>query len=309
VTPEVTSVGSLNLDVTITVETLPAPGETVLGTSAARAGGGKGANQAAAAQAAGAAVAMVGAVGDDDAGRLMCDDLASRGVDVSAVARVADVYSGTATIAVDSRHGENLIIVDPGANGTLSAADVGVDAVRHAAVVLAQLEVPVAAVLAAAEHARGRFILNPSPVASLPRALWDRVAVLVVNQSELGALAGVDTPAGRDDASSALRALGRDGATIVTLGAAGALVDDGSGVHALDALAVQPVDTTGAGDCFCGILAARLAAGDPMLEAARLATAGAALATLAPGARGALPGLAEIRSAAEGLREPGQPRT
>jgi ribokinase len=301
VTPQVTSVGSLNLDVTITVETLPAPGETVLGTSAARAGGGKGGNQAAAARASGASVAMVARVGEDDAGRLMLEDLAGRGIDVSAVARVPGEYSGSATIAVDSRRGENLIIVDPGANRALQPADARVDAVRDASVVLAQLEVPIAAVLAAAEHARGRFILNPSPAVPLPAALLERVAVLVLNQSELGILAGVDTPSGPDDAAAALRAFGPPGPTIVTLGAAGALVHDGSAVHALPALRVKPVDTTGAGDCFCGILAARLAAGDELVEAARLASAGAALATLAPGARGALPTLDQIRDAAAGL--------
>jgi ribokinase len=301
VTPEVTSVGSLNLDVTITVETLPAPGETVLGTSATRAGGGKGGNQAAAARAAGASVAMVARVGDDDAGRLMLEDLVGRGVDVEAVARVAGEYSGSATIAVDSRHGENLIIVDPGANGALESADVRVDAVRDAAVVLAQLEVPIPAVQAAAEHATGRFILNPSPAMPLPAALLERVAVLVVNQSELGILAGVETPRGVAEATAALDALGPPGPTIVTLGAAGALVHDGSSLHELAAPRVTSVDTTGAGDCFCGILAARLAAGDSLVEAARLASAGAALATMAPGARGALPSLDEIREAAAGL--------
>jgi len=302
VTPDVTSVGSLNLDVTITVAALPAPGETVLGTSAARAGGGKGGNQAAAARAAGASVAMVARVGEDDAGRLLLEELTRSGIDVGAVARVPGGYSGTATIAVDSRHGENLIIVDPGANGSLEPADVRVDAVRDASVVLAQLEVPVAAVLAAAEHAGGRFILNPSPAggwARLPLGLLARVAVLVVNQSELGILASTETPRGAQDAAAALRALGPPCPTIVTLGAAGALVHDGSSLHELPAPSVSPVDTTGAGDCFCGILAARLAAGDELLEAARLATAGAALATLAPGARGALPSEAEIRAAAD----------
>jgi ribokinase len=301
VTPQVTSVGSLNLDVTITVETLPAPGETVLGTSAARAGGGKGGNQAAAARAAGASVAMVARVGGDDAGRLMLEDLTGRGIDVAAVARVPGEYSGSATIAVDSRRGENLIIVDPGANRALQPADVRVDAVRDASVVLAQLEVPIPAVVAAAEHARGRFILNPSPAVPLPPELLQRVGVLVVNQSELGMLASVDTPRGVEDATAALRALAAPCPTIVTLGAAGALVHDGSSFDELPALRVTPVDTTGAGDCFCGILAARLAAGDELLQAARLAGAGAALATLAPGARGALPRLAQIREAAERL--------
>lgn len=303
----VASVGSLNLDVTITVERLPAPGETVLGLSTSRAGGGKGANQAAAARAAGAATAMVGRVGDDDAGRMMVEDLASRGIDVEAVTRAADEHSGTATIAVDAAHGENLIIVDPGANAGLREADVQVDAVRDAAVVLAQLEVPADAVLAAATAAAGRFVLNPSPAVPLAPALLEHVDVLVVNQSELGVLAGTATPGGPEDARAALRALDAPCSTIVTLGAAGALVHDvdaGSFI-AVSAPSVTPVDTTGAGDCFCGILAARLAAGDALAEAARLAAAGAALSTLGHGARGALPALDEIRDAAAGAAATG----
>jgi len=303
VSPSVTSVGSLNLDVTITVETLPAPGETVLATSASRAGGGKGGNQAAAARAAGADVAMVARVGDDDAGRMLLADLAGRGIDIGAVACVPGEYSGTATIAVDSGDGENLIIVDPGANAALEPRDVRVDAVRDAPVVLAQLEVPLDAVLAAAEHARGHFLLNPSPAVPLPRALLDRVGV-ILNQSELAILAQAPTPRGAEDAAAALRTLGTRCPTIVTLGAHGSLVYIGHEMHALPAPSVSAVDTTGAGDCFCGIVAARLAAGDLLVEAARLATAGAALATLARGARGALPSEAEIRAIAEAVPVP-----
>lgn len=304
--PDVTSVGSLNLDLTITVEALPAPGETVLGTSSARAAGGKGGNQAAAAQAAGASVAMVARVGADDAGELLLDDLARRGIDVSTVIRAREGHSGTATIAVDARRGENLIIVDPGANAELRPDDVGVGAVRDATVVLAQLEVPIAAVLAACRHACGRLILNPSPspAITLPEDLVGRAAVLVVNQSELGALASTPTPRGPEDAAAAVRSLGASRPTIVSLGAAGAVVDDGVALHQLVAPSVAPVDTTGAGDCFCGILAARLAAGDELVEAARLATAGAALSTLAHGARGALPSETEIRAAAAAVAAP-----
>ena len=294
--PDVTSVGSLNLDVTITVQSLPKPGETVLGRSSARAAGGKGGNQAAAARAAGASVAMVARVGADDAGRRLIDDLAARGIDVGPVARVEDAVSGSATIAVDDGRGENLIIVDPGANARLSPAGVRVDAVRDAAVVLAQLEVPIDTVAAAADHASGRFILNPSPARPVPPRVLRRVAVLVVNQSELGVLAGTGAPAGRNDAAAALRSLGFGCSTIVTLGAAGALVHDVSdgALHSIPAPRVSPVDTTGAGDCFCGILAARLARGDELVRAARLATTGAALSTLAFGARGALPSEAEL---------------
>jgi ribokinase len=300
--PDVTSVGSLNLDVTITVSSLPKPGETVLGRSSARAAGGKGGNQAAAARAAGASAAMVAHVGADEAGRFLIEDLARRGIDVSAVRRDEDTLSGSATIAVEAGRAENLIIVDPGANGGLGPADVRVDAVRDAAVVVAQLEVPVDAVTAAADHADGRFILSASPAGPVPSGLLQRVAVLVVNESELGALASTGAPRRSDDAAAALRSLGFACSTIVTLGAAGSLVHDVADdtLHEIPAPPVSPVDTTGAGDCFCGILAARLARGDELVSAARLATAGAALSTLASGARGALPSEAEIRACAAG---------
>jgi ribokinase len=296
---DVTSVGSLNLDVTITVEALPRAGETVLGLSSARAAGGKGANQAAAARAAGARVAMVGRVGADDAGGLLLEDLARRGVDVSGVIALAGTPSGSATIAVDARRGDNLIIVDPGANALMDAAGARLDAVRDAAVLVAQLEIPIDAVAAAAEHAGGRVILNLSPAAPVPASLLQRVDVLVVNASELGVLASTTAPRGPEDAAAAVRAVAAPCSTIVTLGAAGALVHDVAAeeLHEIPAPSVSPVDTTGAGDCFCGILAARLARGDGLAAAAQLATAGAALSTLAPGARGALPSEAEIRAA------------
>lgn len=295
-TPDVTSVGSLNLDVTITVHSLPRPGETVLGLSSARAPGGKGGNQAAAARAAGASVAMVARVGADDAGRILLEDLTRRGVDASAVVSLQGAHSGSATIAVDSDRAENLIIVDPGANELLRAADVRIDAVRDAAVLVVQLEVPLETVAAAAEHAGGRLVLNPSPVAQVPASVLRRVTALVVNASELGVLASTSPPRGRDDAAAAIRSLGASCSTIVTLGAAGAVIHDVTDdvFHEIPAPPVSPVDTTGAGDCFCGILAARLARGDTLADAGRLATVGAALSTLAPGARGALPSEAEI---------------
>jgi ribokinase len=299
---DVTSVGSLNLDVTITVESLPRPGETVLGLSSARAPGGKGANQAAAARSAGASGAMVGRVGADEAGRVLLQDLVQRGVDVSGVIALPGTPSGSATIAVDVRAAENLIIVDPGANRLVGPSDARVDTVRDAAVVIAQLEVPIDAVTAAAEHARGRVILNLSPATRVPATLLRRVDVLVVNASELGIIASTTPPRGPDDAAAAVRSLALPCSTIVTLGAAGALVHDAAAdeLHETPAPPVSPVDTTGAGDCFCGILAARLARGDDLVAAARLATAGAALSTLAPGARGALPSETEIRAAAYG---------
>ena len=305
VAPDVVSVGSLNLDVTIAVDALPRPGETVLGRASARAAGGKGGNQAAAARALGAEVGMVGRVGADEAGDRLIGDLRDRGIGVAGVGRSTDAPTGQATIAVDGA-GENLIIVDPGANARVTEEDVRVDDLARARVLLAQLEIPLAVVLAAARHAGGRLILNPAPPVPLPRELVRRTDVLVVNQSELGELAGTDAPNGPEAAGAAVRRLGLSCAVIVTLGAAGALVA-GAGQdppRAVPAPRVTPVDTTGAGDCFCGILAGRLAAGDELLTAARLATTGAALSTLGPGARGALPGEAEIRAALAGSANP-----
>jgi ribokinase len=300
VAPDVVSVGSLNLDVTIAVESLPRHGETVLGRSSARAVGGKGGNQAAAARAAGAAVAMIARVGADEAGEWLIADLRERGIDASGVLRTRDAPSGQATIAVDAA-GENLIIVDPGANLRLTAADVRVPSVAESRILLAQLEIPLPVVVAAAGHATGRVILNPSPPQPLRPELIERTDVLVVNQSELGELAHTDAPAGREAAEAAVRRLGLPCDVIVTLGAAGALVAarGGAAPRAVPAPRVIPVDTTGAGDCFCGILAGRLAAGEELLSAVRLATAGAALSTLAPGARGRLPSESEIRAAAD----------
>jgi ribokinase len=299
VAADVVSVGSLNLDVTIAVESLPRPGETVLGRSSARAAGGKGGNQAAAARAAGASVAMVARVGADEAGERLIADLRERGIDTAGVLRTPDAPSGQATITVDAA-GENLIIVDPGANVRLTELDVRVPGVADARILLAQLEIPLPVVVAAAAHTAGRVILNPSPPQPLRRELLERTEVLVVNQSELGELAQTDVPPGREAAEAAIGRLGLPCDVIVTLGPAGALVSarGGPAPCAVSAPRVTPVDTTGAGDCFCGILAARLAAGDELLAAARLATAGAALSTLGPGARSRLPGEGEIRAAA-----------
>ncbi len=168
---EIVVVGSLNLDIVVPVERLPRPGETVLGGDHVLVPGGKGANQAVAAARLGRRTAMVGRVGDDDAGRRLLAGLADAGVDATHVRATAGTASGIALIAVDGA-GENAIVVSPGANGRLDAADVvaAQATVSAAAVVLLQLEVPVAAVLAAAEAARGTVVLNPAPALPLPDA-------------------------------------------------------------------------------------------------------------------------------------------
>jgi ribokinase len=291
----VTVLGSLNEDVSLPVERLPGRGETVVGGAVVRAPGGKGANQAAAAARLGAAVAMVGRVGDDDAGRRQVAALARLGVDVSGVGVVPGVPTGTATIPVEEGTGENLIVVAPGANDGVGPDDAATEAVRDAAVLLLQLEVPPAAVEAAAAAARGIVVLTPAPARPLRRQLLDRVDVLVPNEHELVALAGADV---RPRTPAELVGLVRrvaGAAAVVTLGARGALLAPADGPAVLQAPPpVTPVDTTGAGDCLCGALAQALAAGRALADAVPWAVTAAALSTTGPGARGALPDPAAV---------------
>ncbi|MEI4273149.1 ribokinase [Klenkia sp. LSe6-5] len=306
---DVTVVGSLNEDVVVTVRRLPGRGETVIGTGVEVLPGGKGANQAAAAGrlGGGVGVAMVGRVGDDDAGARQLAALREAGVDVDLVHRTAGVPTGSATIPVEAEGGENLIVVVPGANGALEPADVEVPAVRDADVLLLQLETPVRTVLAAARACTGTVVLNPAPAQPLPAELVAAVDVLVPNEHELVDLAGAPA-ADRAPAELAELARGVGGSVVVTLGGAGVLVVPADGPALLQPpLAVQPVDTTGAGDCFAGALCTALARGASLVEAVRYAAVAAALSTTGQGARGGLPDDAAVQAALPDLpaaREP-----
>ncbi|MGY2129675.1 ribokinase [Blastococcus sp. SYSU DS0617] len=299
----VTVVGSVNEDVLITVGRLPGRGETVVGRSSTRAPGGKGANQAAAAGLLGPGVHMVGRVGEDPAGDRQLAALAGSRVNVSRVHRTPGLPTGTATIPVEEDSGENLIVVVPGANDALTPADVDVEPVHRAEVLLLQLEVPVETVLAAATAAGGTVVLTPAPPRSLPRELLDRVDVLVPNEHELMQLAGA-APAERTPAELAglARGLGAR-AVVVTLGSRGALVvpSDGGPAVLQEPPAVAVVDTTGAGDCFTGALAQGLAGGQDLRGAVRYAVAAAALSTTGAGARGGLPGDDEVCAVLPGV--------
>ena len=295
----VTVVGSLNEDVLVRVARLPGRGETVIGADVTLAPGGKGANQAAAAARLGPGVAMVGRVGDDPSGERQRGALAGEGVDVTAVLPTPGVPTGTATIPVEDGTGENLIVVVPGANDRVSADDVDVASVRTADVVLLQLEVPLEAVAAAAAVARGTVVLTPAPPRPLPGALLADVDVLVPNEHELVRLAGA--PAG-ERSPAELAGLARrvtSGTVVVTLGARGALLVPADRDEAVlqPALAVRPVDTTGAGDCFSGALGQALAHGRPLGDAVRWAVTAAALSTTGPGARAGLPDAGAVEAA------------
>ena len=284
----VTVVGSLNEDVVVTVDRLPGRGETVIGSAVAVLPGGKGANQAAAAGRLGAGVHMVGRVGADPAAGRQLAALADAGVNVGRVQRTDGAPTGTATIPVEAAGGENLIVVVPGANARLAAADVDVESVHRAGVLLLQLEVPLATVQAAAAATRGTVVLNPAPPQPLPAELLARVDVLVPNEHELVRLAGAD-PAERTPAELADLARGLAPSVVVTLGARGALVVTGGQTLLQAPPPVTAVDTTGAGDSFCGALSSALDRGRPLPDAVRYAVTAAALSTTGPGARSALP--------------------
>ncbi len=275
---DVAVVGSVNLDLVATTERLPRPGETVSGSGYAEHAGGKGLNQAVAAARSGASVVLIAAVGDDAAGRHLRALAASEGIDVSNLA-VVDAPTGRAMILVDE-HAENSIVVVPGANARMRA-----DSVPQARVVVAQLEVPIDQVIIAFRHARragATTLLNPAPASALPDDLVQLCDIVVPNEHEADVIGGV--------ASLLRRGVS---AVVTTLGGAGVAVSAqvGTAVETWTepAVAVTPIDTTGAGDAFCGALAARLAAGDELRDAVRYAAGAGALATTVAGAVPSLP--------------------
>lgn len=293
--PAVLVVGSLNTDLTVRTDRLPRPGETVAGSPLATLPGGKGANQAVAAARLGARVEMVGAVGADGHGEMLLGALRAAGVGTRHVRRLPGTATGSALIVVD-RAGENTIVVSPGANGEL-LPEHAEPFVAGAGVLCLCLEIPLPTVLAAARAGREcgtRVVLNLSPAMAVPRELLAATDVLLVNGHEAAELLGLDAEP-RDWRARAddLRRAGV-GEAVVTLGAAGAVVFAADGrATAVPAPAVTAVDTTGCGDAFTGALAARLAADDGLVPAARVACAVAALAATRTGAQNSYPSAEE----------------
>ncbi|WP_376089698.1 PfkB family carbohydrate kinase [Roseomonas sp. CCTCC AB2023176] len=285
----VTVFGSINADLVFPVPSLPAPGHTVLGGAWSALPGGKGANQAVAAARDGAAVRMFGAVGQDALAEAALSALRGSGADLSGVVRT-DVPTGAAAICVDAE-GRNQIAVSPGANARARADAVPVDALDG--VVLLQMEVPPAenATLVARVRAHGgRAILNMAPAGPLAAEALRGLHLLVVNEHEA---AWIGAHLGCDGAPAALRAV-LGVAIAVTRGEAGAEAADGDGLHAVPAFRAGPVqDTTGAGDCWCGVLAAGLSRGMPLVGAMRRAAAAAALSVTRRGAAAAMPDATE----------------
>lgn len=291
---EIVVVGSLNLDTTARVGRLPRPGETVLGTGHSTDTGGKGANQAVAAARLGRSVAMVGRVGPDPAGQKVTEVLEREGIDVHGVTVDDVVPTGQAFITVDQT-GENMIVVSPGANATLSVRDLERSAARiaDATVLLLQLEVPLEVVHHAATLCPGIVILNPAPAGDLPAGLLEETEVLVPNRTELSALTGTD-PAGSVEEIGAQVASLPVRSGVVTLGAEGALVAIGDSTTLVPAPPVNAVDATAAGDAFCAALADALCRGRPLLEAAQWAVRVGAATVTRPGAQASLPTPTEV---------------
>ena len=290
---DVLVLGSANTDVVLAVPAVPAAGETVLATAMARHPGGKGLNQAVAAARAGARTAFVGAVGHDEAGAALAAVLTGDGVDVALLRRVEEP-TGTAHIAVQD-DGDNAIVVAAGANGTVTAltgADVA--AVGAARVLVAQLEVPLDGVLAAATAARAAgttVVLNAAPAAVLPAQLLAVVDVLVVNEHEAAVVAGRHG----DPDVVVERLLELVPAVVLTLGGAGAVhAVRGGEPGRVPAPVTHVVDTTGAGDTATGVLAAALAAGLPLTDAVRRAVTAGSLAVRTAGAVPSIPTAAQV---------------
>lgn len=290
--------GSINMDLIATTVRLPEPGETVAGTGFSTAAGGKGANQALAARRAGSEVRMVGAVGTDAFAGEALALLDEAGVDLSSVAR-AEGPTGTALILVGGT-GENMIAVVPGANGTIGEAQVGavMDAMRSDDVLMLQMEVPAAAIEAALDAARAKGIvsvLNTAPLTEDAARLARLADVVVANETEFELLAGATdlSPADREDALKRMH--DETGQTyIITLGAEGVIAFRGGVLHRAQGLKIEPIDTVGAGDTFCGYLAAGLDRQLPFDEALRRAAVAGSLACLKPGAQPSIPTEAEV---------------
>ncbi|OEO28465.1 ribokinase, partial [Devosia insulae DS-56] len=294
----ITVLGSTNLDLIGTVSRIPKPGETVPGNEFSMAAGGKGANQALAARRAGAEVRMFAAAGTDSFADEALKLLRADGVDLSHV-RIVEGATGIAMIFVDEA-GENVIAILPGANGTMGRADAdaALEGLGIGSVLMLQQEIPQAATERALELAKAQgvvSILNTAPFLKTTKAVAEQASIVIANETEFELLtgAGVD----RLDAAMTDWARSQNQTVIVTLGPDGARAATPTGSFAVPAMKVDPVDTVGAGDTFCGYLAAGLDRGFDLEAAMRRAAVAASLAVLKPGAPPAVPYLRDVEAA------------
>src|SRR6267154_1937717 len=300
--------GSINMDVVAMADRHPRIGETVAGTAVLYFPGGKGANQAVAAAKLGAATTLIGWLGKDAFGDELKAFLAAQAIDLSFVKETPDAHTGTAIITV--ANADNTIVVVPGANALVSADDVGRPVLAKGDIAVSQFEIPLPTVTAFFKRARAAgatTILNPAPAVEFGRELLDLVDILILNESELGLLAKAELNDIDDyprfiGAARSLQA-GQDKIICVTLGKRGvlALVNDKPAI--IPGRAVTAVDTTGAGDCFVGAVAAQLAGGKPIRDALDYANAAASICVQRMGAAPSMPTVEEV----EALLSAGRP--
>ncbi|MBB4183751.1 ribokinase [Sinorhizobium terangae] len=294
----ITVLGSINMDLIATTARLPKPGETVAGTGFSTAAGGKGANQALAARRAGASVRMAGAVGWDSFAEGALALLKAAGADLSLI-KTVDAPTGTAHIIVGG-DGENVIVVVASANATVNESDAtaALDQMSPGDTLMLQLEIPAASVETALLEAKRRgirTIVNIAPL-TLDAARLGRMAdIVIANETEFELLAGKTGIDSAEREAAMKRLHDETGRTvIVTLGAEGVIAIHDGAVHCAKGLTIEPVDTVGAGDTFCGYLAAGLDAGLAFPDALRQAAVAGSLACLKPGAQPAIPQVSEV---------------
>ena len=293
--------GSINMDVVATADRHPKIGETIAGREVLYFPGGKGANQAVSAAKLGAATTLIGRLGKDAFGRELKTFLAAQGVDVTFVQETADAHTGTAIITL--ANADNTIVVIPGANGLVSPADICPAALATGDIAVCQFEIPrpaIAAFFSRARAAGATTILNPAPAIAFGPELLDLVDVLILNETELGLLSRFELRDGDDAARfiDAAKILHGDGKRIicVTLGKRGVLaLVDGKSLM-IEGRAVKAVDTTGAGDCFVGAVAAQLAAKKSIGDALNYANRAASICVQRMGAAPSMPTAAEIET-------------
>jgi ribokinase len=295
---KVVVVGSINVDLVVTADRFPRPGETLIGQSFTRYPGGKGANQAVAAARMGARTVMIGAVGADPFGAFMRDAMSRADIDTGLVRRVPDAPTGTAAITVAG--GENSIVVVAGANARLTVED-GSWPIERGDVVVAQLEIPSAAWSAAFRTARAvgaTTVLNAAPADAAIADFLPLCDVVIVNGIELAMLSGLPVPDAASPAAllEAMRAIRRspDQIIVATRGRSGLICLDPEGVIDIAGHPVPVIDSTGAGDCFVGAFAAAFAADRDLKRALILANAAASLSVQRPGAGSSMPTRAEV---------------
>jgi ribokinase len=302
--------GSINMDVVATAERHPKVGETVAGKAVLYFPGGKGANQAVAAARLGASTTLIGRVGKDAFGQQLRAYLATEGVDLTFV-KDAEAHTGTAIITV--ANADNTIVVVPGANAMVDAIDVAAPVLAQGDVAVSQFEIPLPAITAFFRQARAAgatTILNPAPAMRTGAELLGLVDILILNETELGFLTGTELRDSDDHArfADAARPLaGGDKTVCVTLGRRGVLALIGGELQIVPGCAVTAVDTTGAGDCFVGALAAQLAGRNPIRDALHYANIAASICVQRMGAAPSMPTAAEV-AAALSNRRPGESR-